>query len=147
MSNTVEGRNGLSLTIDNVPSNQNPRCTLFRLSYQPMRMAALGTRLSLATTCNLLALATFLYMAMLAPPGAGPMQEPAVERHAPHAPHAGGAGGEGDDIGTIGGLGGLGGPGGRGGRGGLGGLGSRGSRPVAAVSAVSAGLGDLGRPW
>ena len=72
MSNTVEGRDGLLLTIDNVPSNQNPRCTLFRLSYQPMKMAALGTRLSLATTCNLLSAFAFLYL-VLAPTQPSPL--------------------------------------------------------------------------
>ena len=60
----MEGRNGLIMTIHNVPSNKNPRCTLFRLSYKPMKMASLGTRLSLATTCVIVSVGLLLYFAL-----------------------------------------------------------------------------------
>ena len=50
----MEGRNGLILTVESVPSNRNPRSAFFRLGYSPMKMASLGVRLSVVTTLGVL---------------------------------------------------------------------------------------------
>jgi len=46
----MQGRNGLVLTVENVPTNKNARCTSFRLGYSPLKMASLATHLSFLTT-------------------------------------------------------------------------------------------------
>ena len=46
----MKGRNGLLLTVENVPTVRDARCTSFRLGYSPMKMASLATHLSLLTT-------------------------------------------------------------------------------------------------
>ena len=60
----MQGRNGLLLTVENVPTNQNARCTSFRLGYSPMKMASLATHLSILTTSVVLCSSVLCWMCM-----------------------------------------------------------------------------------
>ena len=58
----MQGRNGLLLTVENVPSQRDARCTSFRLGYSPMKMASLATHLSILTTLVVVCASIFCWM-------------------------------------------------------------------------------------
>jgi|TARA_B100000795_G_scaffold221649_1_gene176363 hypothetical protein len=58
----MRGRNGFVLSIQNVPSNKNARCTSFRLGYSTMKMASLATHLSILTTLVVVCAAVVIWL-------------------------------------------------------------------------------------